>query len=245
VSKDFEKLYDDWRKIGEEKPYWGVLTNDLFLPENIDDNIENFYEKGRKDVRNLRKIAREIDFFFEGKRILDFGCGVGRLSLAMAPYAASVVGVDISEGQLKEARKNCKYGNVEFRQSSDDLTKLDIGFFDGITSLLTLQHNRPPLIRRFVDQLLQLLNPGGHAFLHIHTDAINYDYGEFLEAVEAGKYRREMEAHCLPRAEVEKIGSANDCILKATIPHGKRESITAFIFVFCKNEENTVLHPNG
>ncbi len=66
MSKDFEKLNDDWRKIGEEKPYWGVLTNDLFLPENIDDNIEMFYEKGRADVRKLRKIARAIDFFFEG-----------------------------------------------------------------------------------------------------------------------------------------------------------------------------------
>ena len=128
MSKDFQKLHDDWQEIGEERPYWGVLTNELYLPKNIDDNIELFYAKGRKDVEKLRKIARKIDFFFEGKRVLDFGCGAGRLSLAMAPYAASVVGVDISEGQLKEARNNCKSGNVEFLKSSDDLTKLGMGF---------------------------------------------------------------------------------------------------------------------
>ncbi|MDA9981484.1 methyltransferase domain-containing protein [Gammaproteobacteria bacterium] len=236
VSKDFEKLYDDWRKIGEEEPCWGVCTNELFLPNNIDDNIEKFYAKGRKDVQTLRKIARKVDFSFEGKRVLDFGCGVGRLTFAMAPYAASVVGVDISEGQLKEARKNCTYGNVDFIQSSDDLTKLDMDIFDGIISLLTLQHNRPPLIRRILEQLLQLLKPGGHAFLQIHTDVPNRDFEEILEA---------MEMHYLPGAEVEKIGSENDCILKAAIPRGKRESITSFIFVFCRNGENSVLLSKG
>lgn len=238
MSKDFEKLYEDWRKIGEQKPYWGVLTNDPFLPENIDDNIENFYAMGRKDIEHLRKVSGKLDFSFEGKRVLDFGCGVGRLSFAMVPYAASIVGVDISEGMLEKARRASEYDNVEFVQSSEDLTKLNLGHFDGIISLLTLQHNRPPLIRKFVEQLLQLLNPGGHAFLHIHTDAPKRDFGGALESIES---MEPMEMHYLPRAEVEKIGSENDCFLKAALPKGKKESITSFIFVFCRNGENSVL----
>ena len=220
VSKDFKKLKDDWQQIGVDKPYWGVLINDSFLPENIDGNIDKFYEQGRKDVERLRKIARENDFAFEGKRVLDFGCGVGRLSLAMARYAKDVVGVDISDGMLKEARKHRNHSNVKF-MLSDDLAEFDIASFDAIISLITLQHIRPPLMKEFIGRLLQLLKPGGYAFLHIPTAKRDMDMP--------------MEMHCLPRDEVGQLGSANDCVITASVTCDYGRGQTAFIFVFCKN----------
>ena len=225
VSKDFKKLKDDWQQLGVDKPYWGVLTNDKFLPESIDGNIDEFYEQGRKDVERFRKIARENEFAFDGKRVLDFGCGVGRLSLAMARYAKDVVGVDISDGMLKEARKHRNQGNVEF-MLSDDLAEFDTESFDAIISLITLQHIRPPLMKECIGRLLQLLKPGGHAFLHIHTARADREMPAEVP----------MEMHCLPKHEVEEIGSANDCVIRAAVPKKDVGSWqTAFIFVFCKN----------
>ena len=37
--------------------------------------------------------------------ILDFGCGTGRVSIALAPDAGSVVGVDVSPGMIEAARR--------------------------------------------------------------------------------------------------------------------------------------------
>ena len=65
-DSNLEVLRNTWQKIGREKPYWGVLTHDEFLPENLDDNIEEFYRLGRRSVENLRRIARTNEFEFEG-----------------------------------------------------------------------------------------------------------------------------------------------------------------------------------
>ncbi len=226
VHKDFKKLKGDWQKIGRERPYWGVLTNELFLPESIDGNIDKFYERGRKAVERLREIARENDFAFEGKRVLDFGCGVGRLSLAMARYAKDVVGVDISEGMLKEARKHCNHGNVEF-MLSDNLEEFGTASFDAIISLITLQHIRPLLMKEYIGRLLRLLKPGCYAFLDTRT--------EVAIATVTAETSRYMEVHFRPGDYVEEIGTANDCVIRAAVPRGRKDGNMGFIFVFCKN----------
>jgi 2-polyprenyl-3-methyl-5-hydroxy-6-metoxy-1,4-benzoquinol methylase len=38
-----------------------------------------------------------------GSRVLDYGCGIGRVTAALAPHVAEVVGVDVSDGMLREA----------------------------------------------------------------------------------------------------------------------------------------------
>ena len=49
-----------------------------------------------------------------GKRILDIGCGAGTTSLAMAKAGATVIGVDISEDLLTEARARDRDGLCTF-----------------------------------------------------------------------------------------------------------------------------------
>src|ERR1043166_6151160 len=54
------------------------------------------------EQRHVREILTKV---FPGKipRYLDFACGTGRLTAVIAPWAAEVVGVDISESMLKKA----------------------------------------------------------------------------------------------------------------------------------------------
>ena len=40
----------------------------------------------------------------EGRDLADFGCGIGRLAVALAPQARSIVGVDVSAAMVREAR---------------------------------------------------------------------------------------------------------------------------------------------
>lgn len=46
---------------------------------------------------------------------VDLGCGTGQLTRQLAPYFQEVVGFDISEAQLEEARTVAGYPNITYR----------------------------------------------------------------------------------------------------------------------------------
>jgi predicted TPR repeat methyltransferase len=51
-------------------------------------------------------IAKLLDWGVVGatSRVLDYGCGIGRVSAGLAPHVGEIVGVDVSTGMLREAR---------------------------------------------------------------------------------------------------------------------------------------------
>lgn len=50
-------------------------------------------------------------------RVLDFGCGIGRVAAALAPEARSVIGIDVSAGMVAQARGRAAAPNLRFEQS--------------------------------------------------------------------------------------------------------------------------------
>ena len=49
------------------------------------------------------------------KLAVDIGCGTGQSTRPLAPYFEKVLGFDISEAQLENARKEETPDNVEYR----------------------------------------------------------------------------------------------------------------------------------
>ena len=88
----------------------------------------------------------QLDQDFSPKRILDFGCGTGRLGIPFVETAEHVVGLDSSDSMLKGAYKNCKeYSlmNVSLFTSDDNLSALN-GCFDFIHSFIPIFFLLPP-----------------------------------------------------------------------------------------------------
>jgi len=70
-----------------------------------------------------RFLALIDDEGLDGKRILDVGCGSGRLSLALAPEATWVVGLDREPHAIDKARRRAAQAgltNVEFQVADVD-----------------------------------------------------------------------------------------------------------------------------
>ena len=89
------------------------------------------------------------------KAALDFGCGVGRLTIPFAAYFDRLVGVDISPTMLEKLGANCKAAGVE--NVTPCLTSdpwEDEGPFDLINSYLVFQHL--PDDRQLADYLLRI-----------------------------------------------------------------------------------------
>jgi 2-polyprenyl-3-methyl-5-hydroxy-6-metoxy-1,4-benzoquinol methylase len=160
-----------WRKFGDENPHYGVLTHERFLARNLDEAAEeSFFASGSQHIAGLfediqRHFARPVRF----TSALDYGCGAGRIAVPLAALADSVLGVDVSEGMLREARKASERrnaANVELVHVSD-FEKSVSGKFEFVHTYIVLQHIPPGRGLRIIQRLVEVCAPGGIGCIHV------------------------------------------------------------------------------
>ena len=162
----------DWKKWGEKDPYFGVVSHPEFRSGSIEQNRDGFFNSGEKFVAN---VLSQADRCFGGVKqrtsALDFGCGVGRLTIPLARRFKHVDGADVSAFMLDEARNNCKLfaiNNARFHLTNGKIDHAEWPRrYDFVNSYIVLQHI--PVRRGYaiINSLLSLLNDGGIAMLHV------------------------------------------------------------------------------
>lgn len=160
----------DWEQFGATDPYYYVITHDEYRKGNLtEERKAEFFRTGRIYVEEILGVVHDrIDPSFRPKRALDFGCGVGRVCIPLAKHAEHVVGADVSESMLEEARRNCERegaGNVSFVRSDDTLASVD-GSFDFIHSFIVFQHIPVERGEALFERLLERLEEGGVCVAH-------------------------------------------------------------------------------
>lgn len=109
---------------------------------------------------------------FEGKRILDFGCGSGSSTMVLARMfpRSEIVGVELSPEYLRIARQRQRfygYENVSFLQSPAGTTVPDgLGQFDFIVMSAVFEHLLPDERRIVMPRLWAHLRIGGCLLLN-------------------------------------------------------------------------------
>jgi SAM-dependent methyltransferase len=111
-------------------------------------------------------------------RLIDLGCGTGRLLLAMAGRGCRVLGVDLSLPMLQVAAEKARQAGVAADLLQANLTQLECladGSFDCAACLFsTLGMIRGGVMRqRMVEHVHRLLRPGGCFVLHVHNRWFN------------------------------------------------------------------------
>ncbi|MGG5372460.1 class I SAM-dependent methyltransferase [Enterococcus sp. AZ196] len=110
---------------------------------------EKFFESYSQMTRSQQGLdgagewqtLKEVLPDFEGKRVLDLGCGYGWHCLYAAEHGAtSVVGVDLSEKMLAVARKKNTFSNVTYLQASIDDVAFEPNSFDVVISSLAIHY---------------------------------------------------------------------------------------------------------
>jgi len=202
------ELQRQWERFGEPDPMRAVITNRTDYGTKL--TAGEFFALGRADVD--RWVARlvEVGGTAGGVRALDFGCGAGRLTQALARHYEEAVGVDVSRPMLAAAERHNALPGVSFvHNTRDDLTVFSDRSFDLILTHIVLQHLPPPLAMGYLREFFRVLKPGGQLIFQIPTRRIagrvRYSLIRLLPRL-ARHYRRarygatpHMEMHAVPR----------------------------------------------
>jgi SAM-dependent methyltransferase len=165
---DLQQIKSDWTRLGRSDPLWAVLANPEQRHGGWDPNA--FLATGREEVRAALEHACDLGLAPGRDRALDFGCGAGRLSAALADHVRSVIGVDISLTMLAKARELDPTGRCEFMENDrEDLSLFDDASFDIVFSSLVLQHLPPQLSHRYLAEMVRVLRPGGVLIVQVST----------------------------------------------------------------------------
>ncbi len=114
----------------------------------------------------------------EQARLIDLGCGTGRLLLAMAGRGCRVLGVDLSGPMLQVAAEKARQAGLPVLLLQANLTQLECladGVFDCaacLFSTLGMIRGRD-MRRRMVKHVYRLLRPDGCFVLHVHNHWFN------------------------------------------------------------------------
>ena len=161
-----------WTALARENPYWAVLAEPKYRSDRITpEEIRAFFATGETEVsETLSRIRRHIGAEFQPGVVIDYGSGLGRLTIPLARICDRAIGVDVSEPMLNESRRiaiSQGIANVEFVNADAFLNGADSRYrADLVHSYIVLQHVHPRIGMRITETLLRRLNEGGVAALH-------------------------------------------------------------------------------
>jgi len=170
-DKQLEKMQRDWDERARENARYYVNT------ERQDWTDDDFFRSGERTV--AEEILTDMINICQGKdpgqmRVLEIGCGAGRVTRALAGRFGEVYGVDISGEMIRQATAAlADRPNAHVRQNNGkDLAVLGDLVFDFAFSSIVFQHiPSREIVENYVREVHRLLRPGGLFKFQVQGDA--------------------------------------------------------------------------
>jgi len=153
-------MRSDWeRRARENAPFYICTT--------AAESAEAFAASGEKDLAEQIVDGLEVS---PGWKVLEIGCGIGRLLKPLSQRVARAVGVDLSEEMVRRGREYCAdRRNVALYRTDGSLAFLPEGEFDFVYSHIVFQHlPRKAYVERYFREAARVLKPGG--LLRVQVD---------------------------------------------------------------------------
>jgi SAM-dependent methyltransferase len=162
---------------------WDILPEGNHLASD-----PNFLERASQLVEQYTQVPAS---WFEGKTVLDAGCGNGRWAYVFCRLGAQVTAIDQSDHGLGNVRRLCRQFPGFRAQAADLLEPLNLRTsFDFVWSFGVLHHTGDT--RRSFDNVQKMVKSGGKLLLMIYGEPEGQ--GEFAEINTYVKHRRATSA---------------------------------------------------
>lgn len=161
-EKPVSNIVRDWDELANIDPLYFVLTekgkrDGKWVPED-------FFATGETRITTVLDNAKKYQRPSSHGKALDFGCGAGRLTRALAKHFTHCWGLDASERMIQLAKQlNNSFPNCEFLVNrSGKLPMFPDDMFDMVWSELVLQHlPTRGLIRSYIQEFVRTLTKDG------------------------------------------------------------------------------------
>jgi SAM-dependent methyltransferase len=176
-----EKLKQTWQTLGRDDQLWAIVSLEGKRGGKWD--ADEFFATGERDVEHFHGIlqARAGGPARLGP-VLDFGCGVGRLSLAWAKRAREVVGVDISRPMVERGRAMlASVPNLTLVvNEAADLACFESNRFELVFSHVCLQHIPWNFAAAYLREFARICAPGGWVMFDLPARNLSATWGPRL-----------------------------------------------------------------
>lgn len=168
-----KELRRNWDRFGKTDPLWAVLTTPGKRGGRW--RLDEFFRTGDEEVAMIMEYMRSLGIDPDRSKALDFGCGVGRLTRALASHFGKVCGVDIAPSMIRLAKKynrqctRCAF----YLNARADLEIFAAGTFTFIYSSITLQHVEPEYCKAYLREFLRILVPGGFLIFNLPSEQVS------------------------------------------------------------------------
>ncbi len=237
-------LRRSWNLFARKDPFWAILTD----PDKRHRRWqpEEFFATGAADVAAMLQTVRASYPTLGHGQALDFGCGVGRLTQALARDFDQVVGIDLAKNMLSLARTYNRFGDrVQYLHNRHHhLGLLESDRFDFVCSLITLQHMEVALARSYIAEFVRVCTPGGIILFQIPAGELSplpklqFERLRFsswpptlFKRIGRILHQRfthwktllgpTMEMHSIPRSEIVTLLETSGAQLLAVTPNGR------------------------
>lgn len=164
------KEFDQWERIvaGERtiKDKIGRLTFQI--------SANSFFQTNTAMAESLYRVVKDFASLTGKETILDLYCGIGTVSIFLAYQAKKIIGIDISNAAIADAKKNCNLngiGNCEFLCGEVEIILPELNIQP---DLLIIDPPRVGIQKRVIAQILSLL-PGRIIYISCNPSTLARD----------------------------------------------------------------------
>jgi SAM-dependent methyltransferase len=167
-----KRLRRHWDVLGKKDPLWAVLASDDKRGNRW--RVDEFFATGQGEIEEVTKYVEALGVEIDRRNALDFGCGVGRLTQALADRFEVVWGVDIAPSMIERAKHYDRHpGTCHYiLNERDDLQMFETASFGFIYSNIVLQHIEPRYQRSYMREFVRVLTPGGVLVFQLPSERI-------------------------------------------------------------------------
>jgi ubiquinone/menaquinone biosynthesis C-methylase UbiE len=152
------QMRTDWDKKAQDNPRYFICTPHWKTEEEFD-------ESG-KETASLILGGLKVS---SGARVLEIGCGIGRVLKHIAPSFAEAHGIDISEEMIALGKDRLSgFANIYLHLGDGaTLNPLPNDYFDLVYSVLAFQHMPAGVVRNYLRECHRVLKPGGELYFQL------------------------------------------------------------------------------
>ena len=173
-------MKQDWDARARENAKWYINT------VAVNQTDEDFFASGKADLTQwwlpeFREVLGEQNF--SDLKILEIGCGIGRMTNSLAEIFSEVWAVDVSGAMIEQGKEHFAHlDNIHWIESDGvSLEQIPDNYFELGFSVYVYQHvPSKEAIAANITNVYQKIQPGGF-YLFLTNSVINNEYEDFAK----------------------------------------------------------------